>query len=63
MAKALLGTSTTPRSVELLDEIRSLRRRVSELEEALARAEAAQEARDADLVVELADRDAETVSG
>lgn len=62
MVKALLGTSTTPRSVELLDEIRSLRRRVSELEEALARAEAAQEARDADLVVELADRDAETVS-
>lgn len=64
MAKALLGTHTTPRSIELLDEIRALRRRVTELEQALARAEAAREAREADpeLVVELAERDTETVS-
>lgn len=63
MAKALMGTSTTPRSIELLDEVRALRRRVSELEQALARAESAQRARgsDPELVVELAERDAEAV--
>lgn len=38
MAKALLGTHTTPRTVALLDEIRSLRARVAELEKALAEA-------------------------
>lgn len=64
MAKALLGTHTTPRSIELLDEIRSLRRRVTELEQALARAESAREAREEapELLVELAERDTETVS-
>jgi hypothetical protein len=41
MGKALLGTYTTPRSIELLDEVRALRRRVAELESALAEAEAA----------------------
>jgi hypothetical protein len=52
MAKALLGTMTTPRTIELLDEIRALRRRVAELEGALAAADAVREERD-DLVVEL----------
>lgn len=46
MAKALFGTHTTPRSVQLLDEIRSLRARVAELESALAAAQAAGEARE-----------------
>ncbi|MFP5310746.1 MAG: hypothetical protein ACLGIR_14340 [Actinomycetes bacterium] len=46
MAKALLGTMTTPRTIELLDEIRALRRRVAELETALATAEAVRDARD-----------------
>lgn len=63
--KALMGASTTPRSIELLDEIRSLRQRVSELEQALNRAEAAREAResDDDLVVELTERDTQAVRG
>jgi hypothetical protein len=41
MAKALFGTSTTPSQLRLLDEIRSLRQRVAELEAALAEAEQA----------------------
>lgn len=41
MSKALLGTQVTPSSLRLLDEVRSLRQRVAELEAALAAAEAA----------------------
>ncbi|MDX1659665.1 MAG: hypothetical protein R3343_12660 [Nitriliruptorales bacterium] len=43
MAKALFGTHTSPRTVELLDEIRVLRSRVAELEQALEEAEAARD--------------------
>lgn len=46
MGKALLGTHTTPTSLRLLDEVRSLRARVAELERALAEAEAARDARE-----------------
>jgi hypothetical protein len=45
MGKALLGTHVTPGSLRLLDELRALRARVSELERALADAEATREAR------------------
>ena len=38
MAKALLGTVTSPSQLQLLDEIRSLRQRVAELEAALDQA-------------------------
>lgn len=48
MAKAHMGTHTTPRAIQLLDEVRALRARVAELEERLARAEAVAEARDAE---------------
>jgi hypothetical protein len=41
MGKALFGTHTPPSSLRLLDEVRSLRERVAELEAALAVAEAA----------------------
>ncbi len=41
MGKALFGTHTPPSSLRLLDEVRSLRERVAELEAALAAAEAA----------------------
>lgn len=61
MSKALLGTYATPRTIELLDEIRALRRRVAELEEALDAADVAQQTRVADMVVEL--EDAEAVRG
>jgi hypothetical protein len=40
MAKALLGTHVAPSTARLLDEVRALRQRVAELEEALAAAEA-----------------------
>lgn len=40
MAKALMGTYTTPRAAQLLDEVRSLRARVAELESELASARA-----------------------
>ena len=40
MSKALFGAYATPSGVALLDEIRRLRARVQELEEALAAAEA-----------------------
>jgi predicted nuclease with TOPRIM domain len=40
MGKALYGTHTAPSSLRLLDEVRSLRERVAELEAALAAAEA-----------------------
>ena len=40
MGKALFGTHTAPSSLRLLDEVRSLRERVAELEAALAAAEA-----------------------
>lgn len=44
MAKALLGTYTTPRAAQLLDEVRRLRARVAELEDELEEArEAAHE--------------------
>lgn len=45
MSKALLGTHTTPRTMQLLDEIRALRARVAELESALAEAEHAHQER------------------
>jgi cell division septum initiation protein DivIVA len=45
MGKALFGANVDPRSLQLLDEVRSLRERVAELEQAL---EAAQEAADSD---------------
>ncbi len=48
MAKAHMGTHTTPRAIQLLDEVRALRARVAELEERLAEAEAAAEARGGD---------------
>ncbi len=44
MAKALMGTYTTPRTIELLDEVRALRQRVARLEAALAEAETARDA-------------------
>lgn len=43
MAKALMGSFATPRTIELLDEVRSLRARVADLERALAEAAAAAE--------------------
>lgn len=55
MAKALFGTVATPSQLQLLDEIRSLRQRVSELEAALDEArEAASERADLQIVVEEA---------
>jgi len=51
MAKALFGTVATPAQLRLLDEIHSLRRRVAELE--LALAQAAQAADEHDRVVRL----------
>jgi len=45
MGKALIGTHAAPSSLKLLDEVRVLRRRVAELERALAEAEAARDAR------------------
>jgi cell division septum initiation protein DivIVA len=46
MGKALLGTHVTPNSLRLLDEVRALRARVAELEQALAEAEEARETRE-----------------
>jgi hypothetical protein len=46
MGKALLGTHVTPNSLRLLDEVRALRARVAELEQALAEAEEARDARE-----------------
>jgi hypothetical protein len=43
MGKALFGAHADPRSLELLDEVRSLRERVAELEQALQAAQAAAE--------------------
>jgi cell division septum initiation protein DivIVA len=55
MAKALYGTVATPSHLQLLDEIRSLRQRVAELESALDEAREAAEARpDLQIVVEEA---------
>ena len=45
MAKALLGTHATPRTIQLLDEVRALRARVAELEAELARAESTHQER------------------
>lgn len=39
MAKALMGTYTTPRAEQLLDEVRALRGRIAELEAELAEAQ------------------------
>lgn len=49
MGKALLGTHVDPATLRLLDEVRALRRRVAELEAALAAVDAS---RDADARVE-----------
>lgn len=46
MAKALHGTATVPSQLRLLDEIRSLRQRVAELESALDDAHRAAGARE-----------------
>lgn len=46
MAKALMGSYTTPETIRLLDEIRALRARVAELEAALSEAEVAREGRE-----------------
>lgn len=45
MGKALIGTYAPTRTVQLLDEVRALRQRVAELEQALATAEAARDRR------------------
>lgn len=58
MGKALLGTHAAPSSVRLLDEIRSLRQRVADLERALAAAEAARDERAAEGSLELRADDA-----
>lgn len=53
MAKALLGTVTSPSQLQLLDEIRSLRQRVAELEAALDQArDAASERADLQVVMD-----------
>ena len=54
MGKALMGTYATPRSIELLEEVRALRARVAQLERALAEAEQAAERREP-TVVSIAD--------
>jgi hypothetical protein len=46
MGKALLGTHVAPSSLRLLDEVRTLRERVADLERALAAAEAARDERE-----------------
>jgi hypothetical protein len=46
MGKALLGTHVSPSSLRLLDEVRTLRQRVADLERALAAAEAARDDRE-----------------
>jgi hypothetical protein len=52
MGKALMGTHVTPNSLRLLDEVRALRARVAELEQALAEAEEARDAREQLIEVE-----------
>ena len=53
MAKALFGTAAAPSQLQLLDEIRALRQRVSELEAALDEArETARSRPDLQIVVE-----------
>jgi hypothetical protein len=49
MGKALLGTHSSPATMQLIDEVRALRARVDELERALAEAEAARDAREGEL--------------
>ena len=53
MGKALMGAYATPRTVQLLDEVRALRQRVAQLEQALAEAEALRDAREIDELVSL----------
>lgn len=50
MGKALMGSHATPRTIALLDEVRSLRARVAELERALEAAESARDARFTEVV-------------
>jgi hypothetical protein len=52
MGKALLGTHSTPTTLQLLDEVRALRARVAELERALEDADTARAARVDDVVVD-----------
>ncbi|MEX0836677.1 MAG: hypothetical protein WD010_11330 [Nitriliruptor sp.] len=57
MAKALMGTHAAPSTLRLLDEVRTLRQRVADLERALATAEAARDAReDVDAISQVDDR-------
>lgn len=54
LMKAMLGPATSmPSQVLLLDEVRSLRRRITELEARLAEAEAVAAEHDQDLTVDL----------
>jgi hypothetical protein len=55
MGKALLGTHTSPTTLQLLDEVRALRARVAELERALSDAEAARAARSDEVEVVTVD--------
>lgn len=50
MSKAILGAHADPRTLELLDEVRTLRQRVAALEAALEEAERTAAARDEILV-------------
>jgi len=54
MAKALLGTHASPRTIQLLDEVRALRARVAQLEAELAEAESMH--KDRIEIVDLDDR-------
>lgn len=60
MGKALLGTHVTPSSLRLLDEIRALRQRVADLEQALAAAEAVRDARATVDLTRIEDREPAT---
>lgn len=55
MAKALMGSFAAPRTIALLDEVRVLRQRVAELEDALATAEATRAARDEIVTIDAAE--------
>lgn len=55
MSKALMGSFAAPKTIALLDEVRALRARVSELEAALAAAERASNERDELVTLETAE--------
>lgn len=55
MSKALMGSFAAPKTIALLDEVRALRARVSELEAALAAAERASNERDEFVTLETAE--------